>query len=140
MKSPDWLKCGSPIYVKNFQKTRKDDPKVVPARLVKLLSPQHAKVAFPDTKKVETIWTKYIAKRAEESKAVKESEDQVEYIQFDCETISAEPVGHDIKKQVGCTTFSQLPLNDSTSDSKNQSIDKPVEAIGPVLRRSQHQK
>ena len=59
---PDWMKSASPSYVKNFVRNREDDPLVREARIVKVISPQHALVSNPQTNRLDTGATKYIAK------------------------------------------------------------------------------
>ena len=61
--TPAWMRAGEPIYVKNFNKTSKDDPLVQPARVVKVLSPHLAVVAYTDMNTVDTVNTKYVARR-----------------------------------------------------------------------------
>ena len=60
--TPAWMRAGEPIYVKNFNKTSKDDPLVQPATVVKVLSPHHAVVAYTDKNTVDTVNTKYVAR------------------------------------------------------------------------------
>ena len=63
--TPNWLRNGQDIYVKNFRKAAKDDPLVQPARLVRLLSPHHALVSYPHSNRTDTVATKYLSKREE---------------------------------------------------------------------------
>ena len=60
--TPTWMRAGDPIYVKNFNKISKDDPLVQPARVVKVLSPLHAVVAYTDNNTVDIVNTKYVAR------------------------------------------------------------------------------
>ena len=63
---PEWMSPASPVYVKNFVRNRKDDPLVKEARIVKVISPQHALVSYPQTNRVDTVATKYIAKSVDQ--------------------------------------------------------------------------
>ena len=62
--TPAWMRAGEPIYVKNFNKTSKDNPLVQPARVVKVVPPHHAVVAYTDKNTVDTVNTKYVARGA----------------------------------------------------------------------------
>ena len=63
---PEWMNPASPVYVKNFVRNRKDNPLVKEARMVKVISPQHALVSYPQTNRVDTVAKKYIAKSVDQ--------------------------------------------------------------------------
>ena len=46
--TPGWMSQGSTAFIKNFTKKSKDDSIVQLARIVRLLSPQHAVVSYPE--------------------------------------------------------------------------------------------
>ena len=63
---PLWMKPASPVFVKNFVRHTKDDPLVKEARVVKVFSPQHALVSYPDSNRVDTVATKYLSKSTDQ--------------------------------------------------------------------------
>ena len=44
---PGWLATGRPAYLRNFLRTRKDEPLVQRVTIKEVISPYHARVSFP---------------------------------------------------------------------------------------------
>ena len=66
LEVPNWLSPGANVFVKKFVRNTKDDPLVEEARIVKVISPQHALVSHTGKNRVDTVATKYLAKAPSE--------------------------------------------------------------------------
>ena len=62
---PEWMSQGSAVFMKHFTMKSKDDSLVQPARILRLLSPQHAVVSYPKKNRIATVATKFISKGPE---------------------------------------------------------------------------
>ena len=61
--TPEWKSQGSAVFVKNFTKKSEDDSLVQLARILRLLSPQHAVVSYLDKNRIYTITTQHSYRR-----------------------------------------------------------------------------
>ena len=66
---PGWLATGRPAYLRNFPRTRKDEPLVQRVTIKEVISPYHARVSFPGGRS-DTVSTRDLSRCPEEEKSI----------------------------------------------------------------------
>lgn len=139
---PPWLCEGRFAYLKNHRRQRKSDPLVHKIKIIRVLSPYHAEVLFPESGRQSTVSTRHLSRAPKDDECIPEVElgklpkaateshqEQQQFYDVEPEPVDDAVVAQDVTNEVN----EQVAINDEDGEAEPLAPEgRPQRARRPI--------